>query len=57
MLIFNRFAKAHKEILLAMRDPHRISLLDWLLGGNYESFAVQRLHLLRLYQAKWRPPA
>lgn len=49
MLIFERFARAHKELLQAMKSPGRISLLDWSLGGNYESFAVQRNRLRELY--------
>ena len=57
MLIFDRFARAHHEILQAMRNPVRVSLLDWLLGGNYESFAAQRSHLLGLYREKWGSPA
>ena len=56
-LIFDRFARAHQEILQAMKMPGRISLLDWPLGGNYESFAVQRNHLLSLYREKWGSPA
>ena len=52
MLIFDRFARAREEILLAMRSHGRISLLDWALGGNYDSFASQRNHLLSLYQEK-----
>lgn len=57
MLIFDRFALAHQEILQAMKRPGRVSLLDWLLGGNYESFASQRNHLLELYRKKWGSPA
>ncbi len=56
MLIFDRFAKAHAEILQAMKSPGRVSLLDWSLGGNYESFASQRSHLLGLYREKWGSP-
>ena len=56
-LIFDRFSRAYYEILQAMRSPIRGSLLDWMLGGNYESFASQRNHLLNLYQEKWGTPA
>ncbi|KAL6718534.1 hypothetical protein ACLMJK_004626 [Lecanora helva] len=56
MLIFDRFAQAHEEILRAMKSPGRVSLLDWLLAGNYESFFSQRSHLLRLYREKWGSP-
>ncbi len=34
-LIFDRFARAHSELLKAMKMQNRPSLLDWLLGGNY----------------------
>ena len=56
-LIFDRFARAHQELLQAMKTPGRISLLDWALGGNYECFAMQRNHLLGLYREKWGSPA
>ena len=54
VLIFKRFAQAHQEILDAMSDPERISLLDWMLGGKYDSFAWQRNRLKVLYKAKRR---
>lgn len=56
MRIFDRFSKAHAEILAAMKAD-RPSLLDWSLGGNYESFVKQRNHLLGLYKEKWETPA
>lgn len=56
MQIFDRFARAHLEVLMAMKSPNRPSLLDWLLGGNYESFVFQRDHLRRLYRQRWGSP-
>lgn len=56
MQIFHRFARAHFEILKAMKSPNRPSLLDWSLGGNYESFMWQRDHLRRLYRHHWGTP-
>lgn len=56
MQIFQRFARAHLEILNAMRSPNRPSLLDWSLGGNYESFTRQRDHLRSLYRQRWGTP-
>ena len=50
--IFDRFARAHQEILEAMRSPKRISLLDWCLAGNYNIFTVHRKRLLSLSQAE-----
>ena len=55
MRIFDRFSKAHAEILTAMKAPDRPSLLDWSLGGNYESFVRQRNHLLGLYKHRNEP--
>ncbi|KAL8745341.1 MAG: hypothetical protein Q9184_007886 [Pyrenodesmia sp. 2 TL-2023] len=52
-VIFDLFSDAYGRIMEAMRSPHRISLLDWALGGDYRSFAVQRRHLQGLYHAKW----
>lgn len=49
LLIFERFSHAHTEILRAMKTPARISLLDWSLGGNYDSFTFQRNRLRELY--------
>ncbi len=49
MLIFKRFSHAHAEILRAMKTPGRISLLDWSLGGSYDSFTFQRNRLRELY--------
>jgi len=57
MLIFDRFSKAHAEILKAMKAPNRPSLLDWSLAGNYESFVCQRNRLLDLYRERWETPA
>ncbi|KAL8943996.1 MAG: hypothetical protein Q9216_000705 [Gyalolechia sp. 2 TL-2023] len=51
--IFKLFSDAHEEIFKAMRSPSRISLLDWALGGDYRSFAVQRQRLHDLYEARW----
>ncbi|KAL9003164.1 MAG: hypothetical protein Q9188_003951 [Gyalolechia gomerana] len=51
--IFKLFSEAHEEIFKAMRSPNRISLLDWTLGGDYHSFAVQRQRLRDLYEARW----
>lgn len=48
--IFERFSCAHKEILKAMKSPNRVSLLDWSLGGNYDSFRTQRKRLRDLYE-------
>ena len=56
MQIFDRFALAHLEILKAMKSSNRPSLLDWSLGGNYESFALQREHLRSLYRQRWGTP-
>ena len=47
--IFERFSHAREEILRAMRSPSRISLLDWMLGGNYESFLWHRFRLRQLH--------
>jgi len=52
-LIFSRFSRAHTELLKAMRLMKRPSLLDWLLGGEYEAFTWQRNHLLGLYTQRW----
>jgi len=57
MLIFERFSRAHTGILRAMKNPSRISLLDWSLGGNYESFTVQRNHLRGVYGDRRDTPA
>ncbi len=52
-LIFSRFSRAHTELLKATRLMKRPSLLDWLLGGEYEAFTWQRNHLLGLYTQRW----
>lgn len=52
-VIFDLFSAAHGRIMEAMRSPRRISLLDWALGGDYRSFAIQRQRLQGLYHAKW----
>jgi len=49
MLIFARFSRAHEEILSAMRSSGRKSLLDWMLGGDYNSFLWQRDRLRTIY--------
>ena len=54
-LILDRFSRAHEEIMIAMKDPTRVSLLDWMLGGDYENFTWQRDHLRDLYERKWGP--
>ena len=51
--IFAHFAKAHSQIIAAMRAKDRPSLLDWMLGGNYESFIWQRNHLKNLYNERY----
>ena len=56
MQIFYRFARAHHETLKSMKSPNRPSLLDWSLGGNYESFVWQRNHLRSLYRQRWGTP-
>ena len=56
MQIFDRFSLAHHEILKAIKSPNRPSLLDWSLGGNYESFTWQRDHLRSLYKERWGTP-
>lgn len=53
MLIFKHFAQARQEILEAMSDVKHISLLDCMLGGNYDSFTWQRMRLKELYRAKY----
>ena len=54
-LIFDRFSRAHEEIMIAMRSPKRLSLLDWMLGGDYENFTWQRDHLQDLYERRCGP--
>ena len=56
MLIFDRFSRAHHELITALRSSNRPSYLDWLLGGNYDSFIRQRNHLLSLYKDGRRFP-
>ena len=41
--------------MIAMKDPTRVSLLDWMLGGDYENFTWQRDHLRDLYERRWGP--
>lgn len=52
--IFKMFAYAHSETLRAMRDRSTISLLEWMLGGNYQIYADQREYLRRLYKTGTR---
>ncbi|KAL8638908.1 MAG: hypothetical protein Q9228_003980 [Teloschistes exilis] len=52
-LIFRLFSQAHHEIMKNMRSQDRMSLLDWMLGGNYESFVTQRQRLQELYKTQW----
>ncbi|KAL9097358.1 MAG: hypothetical protein Q9163_006360, partial [Psora crenata] len=49
LAVLDRLSRAHTEILAAMKTPSRISLLDWMLGGDYENFRWQRNHLRQLY--------
>ena len=48
--IFARFSRAREEILIAMRSKQRKSLLDFMLGGNYNNFLWQRRHLKLLHK-------
>ena len=57
MCILDQFSEAHAAILTAIKGSSRLSLLDWMLGGNYESFGWQRNHLLNLYNDRWAPSA
>ncbi len=51
--IFDRFSKAHAEILKAMKPgSQRPSLLDWLLGGDYQIFFEQRNRLRTIDQGR-----
>lgn len=52
-LILERFSVAHKELMSALRNPKRISLLDWMLGGDYDEFVWQRNHLRQLFERRW----
>ena len=47
--IFALFAKAHKQILEAMKARDRPSLLDWMLGGDYTDVMAQRTHMKALH--------
>ena len=38
--------------LIKSREPHA-SILDTILGGNYESFRLQREHLRQVHEAKY----
>ena len=49
LLIFKQFAQAHDEILAAMKERHRPSLLDWMIGGDYTDVMSQRDHMQVLY--------
>ena len=53
MLIFQRFSRAREEILSAMHSSSGQSLLEWMLGGNYDNFLWQRQRLRKLYQEKY----
>ncbi|KAL8699611.1 MAG: hypothetical protein Q9201_005905 [Fulgogasparrea decipioides] len=55
-LIFQLFAQVYEEIMKAMRSDDRISLLDWMIGGNYRSIVSQRQRLLGLYKSRWGSP-
>ena len=50
--IFGRFSRARDEILAAMQNPKRTSLLDWCLAGNYDIFTAQRNRLLKIYSGR-----
>ena len=41
--------------MAALTNPERTSLLDWLLGGDYDNFAWHRNHLRKLYEQRWGP--
>ena len=49
-LIFEKFSQARDEILSAMASSNRLSLLYWMLGGDYSSFLWQRNRLRNIYQ-------
>ena len=51
--IFERMSRAHEEILNAMSSRNRKSLLDWLLGGDYNNFLWQRRHLKELFRKRF----
>ena len=53
MCILDQFSEAHAAILTAIKESNRSSALNWMLGGNYESFGWQRRHLLNLYNDRW----
>ena len=41
---------AHEEIIRAMESSNRPSYLDWMLGGDYNTFLWQRRHLKELHE-------
>ena len=55
MLIFERFSAAHKEIMASFTSSNRLSLLDWMLGGNYDNFVWHRNRLRHVYETTRRP--
>ena len=53
LLIFARFSRAREDLLSAMNSTNRGSLLDRLLGGNYDEFLWQRARLMKIYNEEW----
>lgn len=56
MLIFDCFSQAHEDILGAMRSSKCRSLLEWPLGGNYQTFTSQRNYHRKLFEQRWGTP-
>ncbi|KAL8729939.1 MAG: hypothetical protein Q9166_004384 [cf. Caloplaca sp. 2 TL-2023] len=54
--IFDLFSQAYDEIMKAMKSQNGMNLLDWVIGGDYSNFTVQRQRLQRLYKARWGSP-
>ena len=52
-LIFDKFSQAREQLLQAMRLQSRKSLLDWMLGGNYNTFHWHRERLRSLYVSRF----
>lgn len=57
MVIIDCISRAHLDLIRAMRSPTQRSLLESVLGGNYNSFLWQRNHLHQLHRVKWGNPA
>ncbi|KAL8818995.1 MAG: hypothetical protein Q9191_007824 [Dirinaria sp. TL-2023a] len=49
-LIFERLSAAHREIKEAFKNPKCSSLLDWMLGGDYDNFIWHRNRLRFVYE-------